>query len=183
MKDFIISSRKLFGYYRELGEKALAQVPEDQWFWSPDEHSNSLAILIQHLAGNMRSRWTDFLESDGEKPWRDRDSEFELKYETATELMAFWNEGWKCVETEMAKLEESDLEKVVYIRNQGHSVVEAIQRQIGHISYHVGQMVSLGKLILGENWKSLSIPKGESEEFNKDMFDKEKSRGHFTEKE
>ncbi len=158
------------------------QVPEEQWFWSPDENTNSLAILIQHLAGNMRSRWTDFLESDGEKPWRNRDGEFELQYESAPELMAFWSEGWKCLEIEMAKLQDTDLNKVVYIRNQGHSVVEAIQRQIGHISYHVGQMVSLSKLIVGENWKSLSIPRGKSEEFNKGMFDKEKSRSHFSDK-
>ena len=151
------------------------------WFWSPERDSNSLAILIQHIAGNMRSRWIDFLESDGEKEWRMRDREFEVEYETAAELLAYWKEGWKCLEDALGILDEADLEKLIYIRNQGHTVIEAIQRQLAHIPYHVGQMVYIGKIIRGKEWKSLSIPKGKSEEFNQKHFNQGKSKKHFTE--
>ncbi len=182
MKDFLESSKKIFGYYRELGEKTLEQVPEDMWFWSPNEDSNSLALLIQHMAGNMRSRWTDFLTSDGEKPWRKRDREFEPEFNSAPELMAYWKEGWECLEQALEPLAEDDLGKTVYIRNQVHTVLEAIQRQLAHLPYHVGQMVYLGKVILGDQWNSLSIPKGKSEEFNKGHFSRSKEKKHFTDK-
>ncbi len=183
MKDFLSSSKKIFKLYRQLGEKTLERVPEEMWFWSPNEESNSLALLIQHIAGNMKSRWTDFLTKDGEKEWRKRDREFEVEFSSTTELMAYWNEGWKCLEEALDGLSEKDLDRVIYIRGEGHTVLEAIQRQLAHIPSHVGQMVYIGKIILGKDWESLSIPKGKSEEFNKEFFSKEKAKKNISDHE
>ncbi|MCB9231477.1 MAG: DUF1572 family protein [Bacteroidia bacterium] len=182
MKEiYLESARRQFEYYRYLGEKTLQQVPRAQYFWSPDQESNSLAVLVRHLWGNMLSRWTDFLHSDGEKSWRDRDAEFEVNLDSPEEVVAKWKEGWDCVMQVMYELTPDDLERTVLIRNQEHSVVEAINRQMDHYAYHVGQMVYLGKMICGSNWTSLSIPKGGSKAFNEKKSSQGVHGGHFTE--
>ena len=136
--------------------------------------------MVKHIAGNMLSRWTNFLTEDGEKDWRNRDQEFMNSFETKEEVIAYWNEGWNCLFKAIDPLTEKDLERIIYIRNHGHSVTEAINRQLCHYSYHVGQIVFLAKIMLDQDWKSLSIPKGKSQAYNQDKFSKEKSRKHFT---
>lgn len=178
--DYLLSVSKQFEYYKMLGDKTISQLSEDQLFWQYNSESNSVAIIVKHLWGNMLSRWTDFLTSDGEKEWRKRDAEFENDIKTKDELLNKWNEGWKCLFDAINPLHEEDLEKIIYIRNQGHTVVEAINRQLAHYSYHVGQIVFQGKMIAGENWTSLSIPKGDSKKFNENKFSKPKSKQHFT---
>lgn len=172
--------RKQFAYYRSLGEQTLARVPDERLFWQPNSESNSLATVVKHLAGNMLSRWTDFLDSDGEKDWRDRDGEFENDLATRAEVEDLWKRGWVCLESALDTISPDDLERIVYIRNQGHTVTEALLRQLAHYPYHVGQMVYLGKLVLDERWESLSIPKGKSGTFNAAKFAEPKHRGHFT---
>ncbi|MCL7753443.1 DUF1572 family protein [Polaribacter sp. Z022] len=180
MNSYLESIRKQFEYYKILGDKTFEQITEDKLFWKANEESNSIAMIVKHLNGNMLSRWTDFLNSDGEKTWRKRDEEFDNDIKTKKELLSKWNEGWDCLFNAIIPLTENDLEKEVYIRNMGHSVVEAINRQIAHYSYHVGQIVFIGKIIQNENWNSLSIPKGESKKYNKEKFSKPKRKEHFT---
>ena len=158
-----------FKYYKILGDQTLDRLSEDELHWLPTEHSNSVAIIAKHCAGNMLSRWTDFLTTDGEKLWRNRDSEFEDDIESKTDLLTYWEKGWKCLFNAIENLSESDFHKKVFIRNEPHTVPDAINRQLAHYAYHVGQMVFIGKMIMGENWKSLSIPKNSSEEFNRKM--------------
>ncbi len=174
--------RNLFQYYRELAEKAMAQIADDDFFQQPTPESNSVAIVVQHLSGNMLSRFTDFLTSDGEKPWRDRDAEFEPLATDKTALLESWNKGWTCVFDAIDALTPEDLGKIVYIRNQGHTVLEALSRQLAHYPYHVGQIVYLCRMLSGEEWASLSIPKGNSEAFNAEKFAREKERKFFFEK-
>lgn len=164
--DFLQSSRKEFSYYRSLGERTFAQVPDEALFRIPAPGCNSIAVIVKHLHGNMRSRWTDFLTSDGEKAWRQRDAEFEGGFTTRQELLAHWNEGWDCLFRAIDPLVPEDLERIVHIRSEPHSVVQAISRQLAHLPYHVGQIVLLGKLFLGDDFQSLSIPKGGSQAFN-----------------
>src|ERR1700754_1849213 len=128
-KNYLESIKKEFSYYKTLGEKAIAQVPDEKLFWQFNEQCNSIAIIIQHLSGNMLSRWTDFLSTDGEKEWRDRDAEFENDISTREELIDKWEEGWKCLFNALNSLTPDDLQKEIFIRNQGHSVTEAINRQ------------------------------------------------------
>lgn len=180
MKSFLSSCIKQFQYYKELGEKTFDQLPEEKLFWSPSEESNNISVIVKHLHGNMLSRWTDFLTSDGEKEWRKRDEEFENSIETKQELLTLWNEGWNCLLEAITPLTEEDLEREIYIRNIGHTVTEAINRQLAHYSYHVGQIVFVGKMAADENWNSLSIPKGSSKEYNKEKFSKPKRTEHFT---
>ncbi|MBL7933641.1 MAG: DUF1572 family protein, partial [Bacteroidia bacterium] len=163
-----------------LGEKTFSQLSDEQLFWKPNDESNSIGTIAKHLWGNMLSRWTDFLTSDGEKDWRDRDAEFENDIQTREELLKKWNEGWKCLFDTLNGLNEKDLDKEIYIRNQGHSVMEAINRQLAHYPYHVGQIVFIGKLAVNQNWKSLSIPRGSSKQFNAEKFSQEKKHQHFT---
>lgn len=181
MQTFLDSTLKLFAYYRELGDKTFAQIPDDKLNWQPDPESNSIAVMVKHLHGNMLSRWTDFLHSDGEKEWRYRDGEFEDDIRGRETLWARWNEGWDCLMNAIRGLNEADLDRTVYIRNMGHSVVEAIQRQLAHYAYHVGQIVYLGRQIAGEKWESLSIAKGGSKDYNQEKFAREKGTRHFTE--
>lgn len=178
--EFLESATKQFEYYKLLGEKAFAQVDDESLFRRFDDQANSIAILVGHLVGNMLSRWTDFLETDGEKPWRDRDGEFEPLYRDRAEMMHSWNEGWSRLLDTLRSLTPEDLERIVPIRNQGHSVLEAIQRQLAHYPYHVGQIVLLGRMSVGTQWASLSIPKGASGTFNADHFAKPVRREHFT---
>jgi hypothetical protein len=180
MNDYLSSAIKQFEYYRLLGEKTVAQLSEEQLFWQYNAESNSIAIIIQHLAGNMRSRWTDFLTTDGEKPDRNREKEFEAAITTKEQLLQDWNEGWKCLFDALQSLTENDLQTLIYIRNQGHTVIEAINRQLAHYPYHIGQIVFIGKMITNENWQSLSIPKGNSAAYNQEKFAQEKTKKHFT---
>lgn len=172
MKDYITSARKQFEYYKMLGEKTFAQLSEEQLFWQYNEESNSIAMIVKHLWGNMLSRWTDFLTSDGEKEWRQRDAEFENDIASREELLIKWNEGWACLFKALDSLTTEDLNKEIYIRNEGHSVVEAINRQLAHYPYHIGQIVFIGKMVCDINWNSLSIPRGNSKAFNTEMLKK-----------
>jgi Protein of unknown function (DUF1572) len=165
--SYIADSLSLFRYYKKLGEAAMEQVSDQELFAALDEEMNSIAIMVKHMAGNMRSRWTDFLTSDGEKPDRNRDTEFIAPPETRKELMELWNEGWNRVFAALEPLSDSDLENKVFIRGEPHSVVQAVNRQLAHYAYHCGQIVFLAKHFRGSNWKSLSVPRNQSAEFNR----------------
>ncbi len=177
--SYLNSAIKQFQYYKLLAEKTFDQIPEEKLFWQYNEESNSIATIVKHLWGNMLSRWTDFLTTDGEKEWRERDAEFENDIKTKSELLQKWNEGWDCLFKALDSLKEEDLEKTVYIRNQGHTVIDAINRQLAHYPHHIGQIIYVGKMC-AENWKSLSIPRGESKSFNADKFAMPKHNEHFT---
>jgi len=179
-KDYLESVDKQFRYYKMLGEKTFDQLSDEDLIWQYNEASNSIAIIIKHLWGNMRSRWTDFLTMDGEKDFRDREAEFEGYIISREELLIKWNEGWKILFEALASINESNSSQLVYIRNQGHTITEAINRQLAHYAYHIGQIVYLGRMIKGKDWESLSIPKGESERYNAEYFNKPKSKQHFT---
>ena len=171
----------VFDYYKTLGEKAIAQISDEALFHMPDEKSNSISVIVKHLLGNMLSRWTDFLTTDGEKEWRDRDSEFEETIETRDEVMKQWNEGWACVFSALNTLHPEDFDKTVYIRNMGQTVLEAIMRQMAHYAYHIGQIVYLARLFNEGDWKTLTIPKGGSAAYNKEKNAPRKRIEHFTE--
>ncbi len=178
--SYLSSTIKQFEYYKSLGDKTINQLSFKELQWQPNEASNTVSVVIKHMVGNMLSRWTNFLTEDGEKTWRTRDAEFQETYTNKEELLAAWENGWLCLFTAIKPLKPEDLERIIYIRNQGHTVTEAINRQLAHYSYHVGQMVFLGKLLKGNNWQSLSIPKGKSATYNQEKFSKEKERKHFT---
>ena len=178
--DYLNSVKKQFEYYKMLGDKTFAQLSDEQLFEQYNEESNSIATIVKHLWGNMLSRWTDFLTTDGEKEWRKRDAEFDNNIADRAELLAKWNEGWACFFKTLNSLTEADLTKEIFIRNQGHSVVEAINRQLAHYPYHIGQIVFIGKMLRNNKWISLSIPKGNSNEYNADKFSKPKHKQHFT---
>ena len=163
-----------------LGEKTFAQVSDAQLGWQFNEESNSIAMIVKHLWGNMLSRWTDFLTTDGEKEWRDRDAEFENDIVNRATFLLQWNRGWECLFTAIKSLTEDDLTKTIYIRNMGHTVVEAINRQLPHYAYHVGQIVFIGKMAMNEQWTSLSIAKGNSTQYNEEKFAAQKRTAHFT---
>jgi hypothetical protein len=164
--NYLSSIKKQFRYYQSVGYKAIEQVSEEQMHWQYNPESNSIAVIIKHIAGNSLSRWSDFLTSDGEKEWRNRDGEFEDTASSKAALVELWNKGWQCLYNAIDSLTEEDLLHIVYIRNESHTVIEAINRQLAHIPYHVGQIVYLAKMASGENWKSLTIPKGQSKTFN-----------------
>ncbi|AMR25806.1 hypothetical protein A0257_01000 [Hymenobacter psoromatis] len=178
--DFLSSARKQFAYYQLLGEQALAQVPDKQLNWQPNAVSNSLATIVKHLSGNMLSRWTDFLTTDGEKPWREREAEFNNDLPTRAEVMARWQAGWQCLFAALDALTPNDLARLIYIRNQGHTVLEAINRQLAHYPYHVGQLVFIARLVAGGAWQSLSIPRGDSVAYNAEKFARPPHQEHFT---
>lgn len=178
--DILISTKKQFSFYKQLGEKTFDQLKDEHLFHQFNEDSNSVATIVKHLWGNMLSRWTDFLHTDGEKEWRDREGEFETPVTSRQEMMEKWAEGWNCLFQALDSLHPEDLDKIIYIRNQGHTVMETILRQLAHYSYHVGQIVYVGKMLAENGWDSLSIPRGGSADYNKDKFSKPKSRTHFT---
>ena len=180
MNSYLESIKKQFLYYKMLGEKAMEQLTEEQLFWQYNEESNSIAILVNHIAGNMLSRFTDFLTTDGEKGWRNRDSVFTNSFLNETEMMNYWNKGWECLLTTLEQLSEKDLEKIIYIRNDGHTVVEAINRQLAHYPYHIGQMVFIAKMLKNEAWNTLSIARNKSGDYNNRKFSQEKSKRHYT---
>lgn len=167
--SYVSDSIGLFHYYKKLGERAMAQCPEEALFETLDAESNSIAILVKHMAGNMRSRWQDFLTTDGEKPDRNRDTEFENPPRTRAELMEKWERGWKYVFDALEPLKEADLTRTVTIRTEPHSVMQAISRQLAHYAHHVGQILFLAKHLTFTKtgkWESLSVPRGKSAEMN-----------------
>ena len=176
-KAYLEDSFRAFRGYRNLAEGAIAQLKDDELFRLIDPEANSVAIVMQHIAGNMRSRWTDFLTSDGEKPDRHRDREFEPRRATREELMREWNAAWDLLLATIQSLKPEDVLREITIRGEKHAVLWAIQRQVTHYAYHVGQIVFLAKHFRGAEWKSLSIPKGKSEEFNQTTY-KEHNAGH-----
>ena len=166
MNDYLKSVKKQFAQYKELGEKAMSQVSDEQLAWQPNEESNSISVIVKHLSGNMLSRWTDFLSADGEKEWRNRDEEFENDLSTREEILLTWNKGWICFFKALDSLQTTDLGKIIFIRGEAHTVTEAINRQLAHYSYHVGQLVYIAKMMQNEKWKSLSIPRNKSAQYN-----------------
>jgi len=174
--SYLKDSLDVFRYYKKLGERAMAQCPDDALFASLDTESNSIAIIVKHMAGNMRSRWTDFLTTDGEKPDRNRDTEFETPPKTRAELKELWERGWKYVFDALEPLGDEDLVRTITIRTEPHSVMQAINRQIAHYSYHVGQIVYVAKHLAGNKWQTLTVPKKKSAEFNRQAAAGEKSQ-------
>jgi hypothetical protein len=165
--SYVTDSISLFRYYKKLAEGAIAQVANEQLTTTLDTEMNSIAIVVKHIAGNMRSRWTDFLESDGEKPDRHRDTEFEAPPATRAELMAMWEDGWARLFAALEPLTDADMGRTVTIRGEAHSVMQAINRQLAHYSYHVGQIVMLAKHFQAGQWRSLTVPRGKSGEFKR----------------
>lgn len=180
---YLDSVRKQFLYYKTLGEKTFDQLTSEQLFVALNDNTNSIAVIVKHLSGNMLSRWTDFLTTDGEKEWRNRDAEFEIAFSTREALITEWNKGWDCFLPVLDALKPQQLSQIIYIRNEGHTVVEAINRQLAHYSYHIGQIVFYGKLLKTEEWNSLSIPKNKSTDYNATKFSKEKTIINFTDEE
>lgn len=169
---YLESAKKRLLYYKMLGDKTFEQLSGEQLHWQPAGEPNSIYLVVKHIHGNMLSRWTDFLTTDGEKPGRDRDAEFMDTPATKEEILAMWMAGWDCMMQAISSLTATDLEKTVYIRKEPHSVLDAINRQVSHIPYHVGQIVYIGKMIRGNDWESLSIPKGQSQQYNQEKFGK-----------
>ena len=165
---------KRFQYYKILGDALLVNLSQEQIFWQYNEESNSVAILVKHIAGNSISRWTDFLSEDGEKPWRNRDAEFVNDFQTKQEVIDYWEKGWACLFEALDTLQESDFEKIIFIRGETHSVLDALLRQLAHYPYHIGQMIYIGKMLKNTDWQSLSIPKNKSQSFNDEMKRKSK---------
>ncbi len=163
-RDDALSS---FRSYKTLAERAIEQVSDEEYFATIDDEANSIALIVKHIAGNLRSRWTDFLTTDGEKPDRHRDTEFELIDDTRDLLMQAWNDGWQTLFDEIGRLTEEDFTRTVTIRGEPHTVIEAINRQLTHYAYHVGQIVLLAKHFRSTEWKTLSVPRNRSADFNK----------------
>ncbi len=167
-RDYLSDALESFRAYKKLAEKALAQTRDDEFFIILDEESNSLAIIMKHMAGNMLSRWTDFLIADGEKPDRNRDLEFVTPAGTTKEeVWAYWERGWACLFAALEPLEPADFDRKILIRGEEHTIVQAINRQLTHYAYHVGQIVFLAKHLRSQEWNSLSIPRNRSVEFNR----------------
>jgi len=167
--EFLQSAIKRLAYYKELGDKTFAQLSDKDFHFQPNEESNSIAVIVQHMAGNMLSRWTDFLTSDGEKEWRNRDIEFEEQNLSKEQVIAFWEKGWDCCLGALNSLTEDDLLKTIHIRSEGLVVVDAINRQLAHYPYHIGQIIYIAKMVRNHDWQNLSIPKGNSDQFNRQM--------------
>ncbi|MFM9837371.1 MAG: DUF1572 family protein [Cyclobacteriaceae bacterium] len=181
-QNFLESATKFFKYYKKLGEGAIDQLTDDEVLQQPNETSNSIALIVHHISGNMLSRFTDFMTTDGEKPWRNREAEFDQAYSNKKEMMVAWEKGWACLFNALENLQPTDLSKIIYIRNEGQTVLEAIQRQLAHYPHHIGQILYQAKILKGQAFKSLSISKGRSESYNQAKFDKPKERTHPTDK-
>lgn len=168
--NYIKSIQSQFNNYKRLGDQTIESLSEKELFWAYNTESNSIATIINHLVGNMLSRWTNFYSEDGEKEWRKRDTEFIVIHKSKDELILHWEKGWKCLFNTIDNLTAKDLLKVVKIRNEKHTVIEAVNRQLGHYPYHVGQMIYVAKMIRDKQWKSLSVPRNKSDEYNKTQF-------------
>lgn len=173
IKDYHRDALSSFRNYKKLAERAIEQVSEEEFFAAIDAESNSIAVVVKHIAGNLHSRWRDFLTTDGEKPDRDRDAEFELIEDTRESLMEFWETGWQTLFDNIEPLTEEDFSRTITIRGEPHSVVEAINRQLTHYSYHIGQIVFLAKHLKSSEWKTLSVPKDRSADFNRFLAQKQ----------
>jgi uncharacterized damage-inducible protein DinB len=171
-KTFLASYISRVSYYKQLGDQTFEQLNEIDFHYQYNEESNSIALIIQHLAGNMISRFTNFLTEDGEKEWRNRDAEFEDQHLSKDQLLQHWEEGWACFLQTVTSLTETDLEKTITIRNEKLTVADALNRQLAHYPYHVGQIVYIGRMIKNKTWKNLSVPKGTSDQFNQLMKNK-----------
>lgn len=175
IESYLSDAIKSFRNYKKMAEKAMAQVSDEEFFKVIDAEANSIAVIVKHIAGNQRSRWSDFLTSDGEKSNRKRDTEFELMDETRESLIAFWETGWQTLFDAIEPLTAEDFEKTITIRGEAHTICEAINRQMTHYAYHVGQITFLAKHFRSKDWKSLSVPRGRSDEFNQFLADKKAS--------
>lgn len=171
-QNYLESTLFEFRRYKTLGDATFAQLVDSEILWTTNAHDNSISQIVKHLSGNMLSRWTNFLTEDGEKPWRHRDTEFEKPFTTKVTMIAAWEKGWQCLFDAMSMVHSDNFDTLIKIRNEDHTLVEAINRQLAHYASHVGQIVLLGKMIKGKKWVSLSIPKGESDTFNKEKFNK-----------
>lgn len=180
---YLESIKKQFLYYKTIGEKAIDQLEEEQLFISVNDNTNSIATIVKHLSGNMLSRWTDFLTSDGEKEWRNRDSEFNETLNSKEEILELWNAGWNCFFNALNVMQDLELTTIIYIRNEGQSILDAVNRQLAHYPYHIGQIVFYAKMLKKDEWNSLSIPKNKSDLYNDDKFSKEKSIKNYTDDE
>ena len=180
---YLESVKKQMLYYKKIAEKAMDQLEEEQLFITFNENSNAISTIIQHMSGNMLSRWTDFLTTDGEKEWRNRDAEFQVIIKSKEELLAIWNKGWDCFFNAINTLTTEQLSTIIYIRNEGQTAMDAINRQLAHYPYHIGQIVFYAKMLKQTEWASLSIPKNNSDSYNADKFSKEKSIKNFTDDE
>jgi len=178
--SYLEGTIKQFQYYEKLGGKTIDRLSEKQCFQLLNGSGNNVAVIVKHMAGNMLSRFTDFLSTDGEKPWRNRDDEFKNDLQSKEEVVKCWKKGWDCLFGTILNLNEVELEKIVYIRNEGNTIQEAINRQLAHYAYHIGQIVFIGKTLLKEDWESLSVPLGDSEKYNENKFSKPKGKTHFT---
>ncbi len=181
--SYLESVKKQMLYYKTIAEKAMEQLEDEQLFVVINEDTNSIATIINHMSGNMLSRWTDFLTTDGEKEWRNRDAEFIESTATRKALLQTWNTGWTCFFNAINQLKPEDLEKIIYIRNEGQTALDAINRQLAHYPYHIGQIVFYAKMLKNDEWTSLSIPKNKSINYNADKFSKERTLKHFTDDE
>lgn len=178
--QYLQSAKRQFKMYKMLADKAMERLSDQEIAWQPNAESNSISIIVKHMWGNMLSRWTDFLTTDGEKEWRNRDAEFEDDVKGKDELLKKWEEGWQCLFDALDSITDNDLGRIVFIRNEGHTVLEAINRQIAHYSYHVGQIVYVAKLLKDTEWESLSIPRNRSKDYNAGKFAQERGQRHFT---
>ncbi len=165
-KDYLETAIRRLKYYKDLGDKTFVQLNEWDFHYQPNDESNSIATIIQHMTGNMLSRWTNFLTEDGEKEWRKRDEEFEVHQYNKQQLLELWEKGWTCFMETLSSLEKKDLKKKVSIRQEELTVIDAINRQLAHYPYHIGQIIFLAKIIKNKNWQNLSIPKGNSQAYN-----------------
>jgi hypothetical protein len=165
-KEFLSSAIRRLKYYKDLGDKTFAQLNEWDFHYRPNDESNSIALIIQHLAGNMLSRWTNFLTEDGEKEWRNRDDEFEIHDYSKKQLIDLWEKGWHCLLSSLESLRKKDLKRKITIRQEKLTVIDAINRQLAHYPYHIGQLIYIAKIIKSAGWKNLSIPKGGYQTYN-----------------
>ncbi|WP_100077629.1 DUF1572 family protein [Chryseobacterium camelliae] len=166
MKDLLI---KRFQYYKSLGDQTFTQLSEEQMFWKYNEESNSIAVIVKHITGNMLSRWTNFMTEDGEKEWRNRDEEFINVLMTKSEILESWEKGWDCLFGALDQINEENIHATVYIRGEAHSVLDAILRQLAHYPYHIGQIIYIAKMVKNEDWNTLSIARNKSKAFNAKM--------------
>lgn len=179
-KNYLKDALESFRSYKNIAEKAMAQTSDEEFFRALNAEDNSIAVIVKHIAGNLRSRWTLFLTTDGEKPDRNRDAEFELKAETRGELMRFWENGWQALFDSLESLRPEDLEKTVKIRGEDFTVHKAVSRSLAHTAYHIGQITLLAKHFRESEWQNLSIPKNKSAQFNKWLNEKE-DKGNYLE--
>ena len=164
--EFMVATINAFEANKRLADRAVEQVPDDKLHTALDANTNSIAVIMKHVAGNLLSRWTDFLTTDGEKSWRNRDNEFVDSFSSRAGLLEFWEHGWACLLTTLRSLKLEDIEKTVLIRGEPHSVPLALERSLGHTCYHIGQIVQVARIHVGEKWNTLTIPRGGSEQFN-----------------